>query len=290
LLAVSIMFGANYVAVKKILEVVPRHGWMFWRIVLATLILVPVALRRGRLPRRASIWGALLLASALGVIGNQIMFAEGMALTLPARASVINSMIPLLTLVFAVAARQERLDSRRAVALATALTGTLVLLRADQIVAGGVPDHDMLIGDLLVFGNAATFSAFLVLMRFVVGSVEPMVATAICFVYGCFAIGAYSGAHGAITTESLVLLAQPNVIGWALFAIFGATVVTYLLNAWALSHTHGSQVAFYICTQPIVASILSPHFVEERLGPRFWIAMALVSIAIVVPNIAKITA
>ena len=287
LVLVSLVFGLNYVAVKIIVGVVPRQSWMFWRIAVATACLLPIALWNRRLPRDPKTWFALLGAAALGVIANQIMFAEGMARTMPGHGAVINSLIPVLTLVIAMFAGQERLDPRKALALLFATVGVLVLLHADEMFSGAMPIGASLLGDLLVLGNAATFSAFLVMMRGIGTAIDPLVATAIGFCYGVIAIGGYSAAHGAITTTSFVALFTFPILPWALFAILGATVLTYLLNAWALRHTHSSQVAFYICIQPLVASVVSPQLTGEELGLRFWIAVGLVCLAVVVQSWPK---
>ena len=284
LVLVSLIFGLNYVAVKIIVEAVPRQSWMFWRIAVATAFLLPIALWNRKLPRDPKIWLALLLAAALGVIANQIMFAEGMARTMPGHGAVINALIPVLTLVFAIFAGQEHLDAKKALALLCATSGVLVLLHADEMFQGAMPVGSTLLGDLLVLGNAATFSAFLVIMRKIGNAVDPLVASAIGFCYGVFAIGGYSLAHDAITAASFVQLFTQPVLPWTLFAILGATVLTYLMNAWALRHTHSSQVAFYICIQPLVASVVSPQMTGEQLGLRFWIAVGLVCLAVVVQS------
>lgn len=289
LVLVSLVFGLNYVAVKIIVGAVSRQSWMFWRIAIATACLLPIALWNRPLPRQGRTWLALLAAAALGVIANQIMFAEGMARTMPGHGAVINSLIPVLTLVFAILAGQERIGPRKALALLLATVGVLVLLHADEMFSGAMPEGASLLGDLLVLGNAATFSAFLVMMRVIGKGVDPLVATAIGFCYGVGAIGAYSWAHGAITAESFATLFSLPLLGWTLFAILGATVLTYLLNAWALRHTHSSQVAFYICIQPLVASVVSPQMTGEQLGIRFWIAVGLVCLAVVVQSWPKRT-
>jgi drug/metabolite transporter (DMT)-like permease len=226
---------------------------------------------------------AVLLASALGVIANQIMFAEGMARTLPSHAAVINSQIPLLTLCFAVLARQERFTFAKVLGIVIAISGVLILLRIDELVEGGVPDRRMLLGDLLVLGNATTFSAFLVLMRRIGRDIDPLRATAIGFVFGTVVIGCYSAT--ALSHEGLATLASMPVLPYALFAVLGATVLSYLLNNWALHHTHSSQVALYICLQPVVTTAVSIVQDGHRPEPRFYVAGTLACSGVVVQHV-----
>ena len=221
LLLVSLIFGYNYVAVRKVVAAVEPREWMFWRIAGATLLLVPIAALWSRAPHRKGVIPIVLLASPLGVIANQIMFAEGMARTLPSHAAVINSQIPLLTLCFAVLARQERFTLPKVLGIAVAMSGVLILMRVDDLVQGGVPDHETLLGDLLVLGNATTFSAFLVIMRSIGRDIDPLRATAVGFVFGTVVIGCYSAT--ALDRAGLATLASMPVLPYALFAVLGAT-------------------------------------------------------------------
>lgn len=285
LLLVSLIFGLNYVAVKLILEQVPAATWMAVRIGLATVLLVPIAAltTRRRLPREALRW--LLLAAFLGVGLNQILFAEGMARTDSGHASLINAGIPLFTLFFAVLARQEAFTPAKLLAIATALAGVLVLLRADRILlgeAGGI-DRERVLGDLLVLGNATSFSAFLVVMRHLGRSVDPLRSTAFCFFFGGLMMVPW--VWGDVTAATLDLTLRPGVWPIVVFAVVGATVITYLLNGWALRHTHSSQVALYIYVQPVVATAVSFLLGRERPDLRFFLAAGLVCSGILVQQL-----
>lgn len=284
---VSLIFGFNYVAVKKVVQLTPPAAWMFWRVVLATAFLLPIALRWSRPPTVKGLWPRLVLASFLGVIVNQIAFAEGMARTLPGHGAVINSLIPVLTLAFAVLARQERLDWAKVLAVAVAMTGVLILMRVDDLVRGGVPDHDVLIGDLLVLVNAASFSAFLVLMRTVGRAIDPLRATAFSFLIGCLGIGAWSSAADAVSWQGLESLFAPAIVGYSVFAILGATVLSYLLNNWALRHAHSSQVALYIYLQPVVATSSSMVLTGERPDLRFYLSAVLACSGVLIQNLGR---
>lgn len=269
LLLVSCLYGVNYVATKRVLAEVPAPAWVFYRIALATTLMLPLAALLGAGWPQRSHYKHLALASALGIAINQVLFAEGMARTTPGRSAVINAAIPLLTLFFAVAARQERLMPRKLLAIFVALSGVVVLLKVDTLT-----------GDLLTLGNATCFSAFLVLMRRIGRDVEPLAATSLCFLFGGAWIALWSAS--SLDGPSWQALWGPTVWPWALHAIAGATVLTYLLNNWALRHTASSQVALYIYVQPVVATGLSMLLGLESPSLRFWAGAALVFTGIVI--------
>ena len=75
------------------------------------------------------------------------------------------------------------------------------------------------------------------------------------------------------------MLSAPTV--WlAVYAVLFATVMTYLLNTWALRHTHSSQVALYINVQPLVAATLNAAMGAPLPGHRFFVALVLVAMGL----------
>lgn len=277
LLCVSLLFGVNYVATKRLVGDVAPAAWVLYRIAGGGLLLVALAAIWRRPWPRGGMLLWLGIAGLLGVLLNQILFTEGMARTTPARSAVLNATIPVWTMLLAVRLRQEHLRPSRIVAVLLALGGVLVLLRADRGFEGA---GGTLLGDLLTLANVLCFALFLVLMRALRAGADPVAAAAWFYVIATpFAFGY---AHGAVEPQDLAELTAPGVWPWALHAIAGATVLTYLLNNWALRHTDPSRVALYIPLQPVVATALSIVIGLEAPQARFWIALALVGSALLV--------
>jgi len=271
---VAVIYGLNYVFIKDLLDQVPTtRAWVFIRIATATLLILPIVwLARRPLPPRDT-WWWLLLAAILGVVCNQVLFAEGLQRTTPGHSAVINSAIPVLTLCFAVLAHQEQFTIRKVAAIGVALSGVFILL-AERLTVAGPSLQGSLVGDLLTLGNATSFSIFLVLMRKLGRRVDPLMTTAVCFLFGTVIIGAYGAP--ALDAANVQALLSPTVLPLALFGILACTVLVYFLNNWALHHTHSSQVALYIYLQPVVATGLSMHLGWDDPSPRFYLATALV--------------
>ncbi|GAB4157694.1 MAG: hypothetical protein Fur0037_25520 [Planctomycetota bacterium] len=278
LIAVSLLFGANYVFTKRILEVVPPASWVMIRIAAAAalLLLLAAKLGRGRPPASAVSW--LLVASILGVSLNQVLFTEGLSRTRSEHSAVINACIPTWTLLLAVLFRQERLSWSKALSVAAALAGVLVLMRADELLGAGRTGHPAwmtageVAGDLLTLGNGVSFSLHLLIVRRIGSRVDPWIATALMFAMAALMVPAYSLPRMAF--EDLARIAEPPVLWFALYAVLAATVLTYSLNTWALRHTHSSQVALYINAQPIVAAALGSWFGMPAPDWRFFAAVA----------------
>jgi drug/metabolite transporter (DMT)-like permease len=286
LLTVSLIFGANFVVTKQLLAAVPAQAWIGFRVVAAAALLLPIALwlGRGTVPTRA--WPLLLLASLLGVFGNQALFAEGLARTTSTHSVVLNACIPTWTLLLAAALGQERLTLRKAAAVATALCGVAWLLRVDQMLGSGETlSEQQLLGDALSLCNGFAFALHLVLMRRIGKDVDSYRATGALFLFGLLTVPLYSAP--AMTADNLALATTPPVLWLALFAVLLATVTTYLLNAWALRHTTSSTVALYINAQPLVAAALGPMFDQPAPDARFFVAFLCVAASLVVQSRAQ---
>lgn len=288
LFGVSVLFGLNYVWVKVVLEAVPARAWACYRLLAATAVMVPIALwfdrdRRTEGGRRQWLW--LVPAALLGVTLNQALFALGMEKTTPGHSSVLNTTIPIFTLGIAALVGQERLDAGKVGGIVLALCGVLTLLGVDEWFAadsGAALSDEIVLGDLLILCNCLAFSAFLVLMRRVGRRVPAMTSTALCFVFGLAMLLVWGGS--SLDGESLDAVLHPDVLGYALGAILGATVLTYLVNNWALQHAQSSQVALYIYAQPIVATALSVSMGRDEPGLRFFLAGALVFAGLVMDH------
>jgi len=283
LLTVSILFGGTYVFTKRIVLEVSPAAWVFFRIVAATAALVPLAwwLRRQRDLPNLRLLLLLGVSSLFGVVLNQILFTEGLARTTPAHSSVINACIPIWTLLFAVLAGQERLGPGRVFAIVLALLGVQYLLGLDRLLLGETAETEKgatLLGNLLTMFNGWSFAIHLVFMRRIARNLDPWMTTAVMFLWAVPLIAGYGLPRTTMADLDSVL--HPPILWCALYVVLFATVLTYLLNTWALRHTHSTTVALYINVQPLVATALDAALGAPLPGHRFYIALLLVSAAL----------
>ncbi|MBL8751936.1 MAG: DMT family transporter [Planctomycetes bacterium] len=278
LLLVSLLFGANYPFTKQLLATVPVGAWVVFRIAAAAVLMLPLAawLGRGHPWPRSRHWPLLALASLLGLVGNQVLFTEGLARTTPEHSAVVNACIPMWTLLAAAALGQERLGLGRIAAIVSALAGVSWLLGVDRILFAGASDAGAsLVGDLLTMANGMSFALHLVLLRQVGKGLSPWHTTALMFAFGTPMVACYGGT--SIDAAAIDAVLTPPAAWFALYGIVGCTVVSYLLNTWALRHTHSSQVALYINVQPLVAAAVNAGMGAGLPGHRFFVAFALVA-------------
>ena len=273
LLTVQLLFGINYLTAKLIVTDIGPAAWAALRCVSAFAILLILALiaRRRLPPTRDVLYRGF--CSLFGVILNQALFLEGIARTTVSHAALMCSQIPLFALLFALIGGQERVGWRQGLGFAAGLAGVLILLEADRFRL----DSATLVGDLLNLANAACYGLFVVLSRRVMARNDPLVATAIIFGFGSIGMLLYGGP--ALMRTDLAAVSGGIVMAMV-YAVLGATVITYFLNMWALKRTRATRVALYIFLQPIIAAALGILVLNEALTLRFAVATALVFVAL----------
>lgn len=268
LVLVQVFFGIHYFAAKILVETVDPRAWAVMRVVGAcTLVMAYNLVFVRQHPRERATYARLALYAVFGVVINQVLFVEGLARTTPSHSAIINSLIPIATLGFALLARAERLTARRAASILIAFASVLVLLRVESFRI----ENQLVLGDLLTLGNACSFALFLVLARNEMRRLHPWAATSWLLVFG--AVGILSVGAGSLADVAFSHLPARFFL-WAAYAIVCATVLAYFLNFYALQHVASSTVALFVYLQAPIATLLSVAFLHERLETRFWIAGA----------------
>lgn len=274
LVAVQVFYGVHYLAAKAVTAELPPRGYTALRVWGGTLLLLLLTRAMGlRLPTDRGTLGRLALYSIFGVILNQTLFAEGILRTSPIHSSLINTTIPIATLLIAVLLRRESLTGRRVSALAVGLSGALLVIRpgSEAIDAG------MLAGDLLTWANATSFSLFLVLSKPLLMRIAPISASAMLMVFGSI---------GMIFVGGPVLWNQDwTTIGgstwaWLAYAIVFPTAGAMALQYWALTRVESSFLAFFIYLQPVVATGLAFMILGDSPTPLDWAGAVLIFVAV----------
>jgi drug/metabolite transporter (DMT)-like permease len=270
LLAVQLLFAAHYIASKWILDSISAPAWVAIRVVGAALVLLCIAAVSVReWPRSWMLYARLAGLSIFGIVINQVLFIEGLSRTTPAHSALINTSIPVSTLIIAILLRRESGSPRKFIALGLALSGVLVLL-SEQ---GFDLSSSLVRGDLLCLANATSFSLFLVLSRPIMRSFPPAFTTAMLFAMGSLAVGAYGSSELMAMNWSSV---SSTVWLIAVLVILGPTVGTYFLNNWTLARVDSSLVALFIYLQFVIAAPLSWAVLGDELSWRLIPAAILV--------------
>jgi len=281
LVLVQVFFGAFSVVGKIALREMTPFVLASFRAIFGALLLGLLA-RALAPPEPPPTWRDrrdIALLALFGIVGNQLLFMSGLARTTAVHATLLGVTIPLFTLGLSLGLRRERADIRKALGLALALAGVLLLLD----VRGGRMAGGSLAGDLLVLLNCASYSVFLVLARDVLARRSALSVIASAFRYGAVPILLVGASD--LASFRPAGLSRSAWVALAFIVVF-ATVGSYLLNAWALSRTSPSTTALFIYLQPLVAALLAHAFLGERISSVTLVAAGLIFAGLALPALS----
>lgn len=264
-LAFVVLAGANAIGVRFAL----REMGPFWsasvRFALAGLLLAAymVATRRP-VPRGDRLIGTVLFG----------VFGFGFAYTFlyealkdaPAGTTMLTlAIVPLLTVLLAVAQGIERLRVLGLVGAAIAAVG-IVIVGADQI-SLNVP---ILALALLVAAAACQAEAGIVVRRFPPG--DPVAANAIGMLLGAGMLAVIA----LVTGEAIVVPARPETWLAMAYLIGPGSVAVFVLVLFVLARWTASATSYAFLLFPLVAIVLGGLLLDEPVQPSFLAGGAIV--------------
>jgi drug/metabolite transporter (DMT)-like permease len=267
-LAITLMLGTNYVAVR----VSNRELAPFWgaglRIAMAALLLLSLARVRGlRLPAGralagAVLFGLLVFAALYGLLYRALLFVPA------GMASVLMATVPLMTLLLAVLVGQERFHWRAMLGGAAALAG-IGLVFWEQLRA------DVPLGALLLVLLAAASASLsgIVVKRF--PRSHPIATNAVAMAVGAAVLLAVSG----LLNEPWTLPARSETwaaLAWLILSTSGA----FVLMVWVLQRWSASATSFSTVLQPLVTVAVAAWLVGEQVTLPFLAGAALALIGV----------
>jgi len=279
LLAVQVLFGVNYVVSKMILGYFPPLVWAVIRMALAATVMLSVlsVTRRHLYPKDGwKFYGPLALLSVFGIILNQSLFLLGLKHTTATNSAVLNVLTPVFTMLIMTLRGHERRDAsryRRYFGFFLAFAGVLAIRKIEEIKFS----NETFLGDFLTILNCLSFSIFLTISQKFFQAHDRLWSTAWMFIYATIGIGLMS----AGSWSGFVFPPMTWELGVAIFfAVVGATVLTYFLNAWALTYANPVHVSLGIYIQPVIAALLAWSMFDEKITVRTALSSLLIFVGL----------
>lgn len=160
-----LMWSGNFLIGRGLSDTLPPIALAFWRWLAAGLIVLPFAWR-GLIAHRASIarhWRFLALAGAANVAGYNALIYLALEATPVLNVSLVNSSLPAMIALVALAVAGERLAPIRLLGIAVSMAGVaLILVRGDL---GRLATLRFTLADLWVLWAVANYALYSVMLR-----------------------------------------------------------------------------------------------------------------------------
>jgi drug/metabolite transporter (DMT)-like permease len=258
LIAMVIIWGANYSIVKSALDTVPPLAFNAARLVLASVVFAATLCVRRSAGSHLLRSGHLWRLSLVGNTAYQLLFIVALSRTTAANSALIIGCTPVFVAILSAALGHEHVPPRR-------WAGVLVSAAGIYLVVGrgaGVT-HETLTGDLLMIVAVFCWSAAATIARPLLAREEPIAVTAWSMIIGTllylpFAIGSVRTVHWA---------AVPLAV-WApaVFSGLLALCVSYVIWYTAVQRLGSTRTAIYSNMVPIAGLFVAWAGYGETIG------------------------
>jgi drug/metabolite transporter (DMT)-like permease len=265
LIAEAVLAGGNGVGVRfSNRELDPLWGAGLRFALAAALLAVLMALLRLAPPRGhaavgALLYGALNFGAAFGLAYYALVELHA------GFGQLLLAIVPLATLLLAVAERQERLRAAAAAGAVLAFAGIAIMSQAP--VRDSVPALSLLaaLGSAFCFAQGA-----IVVRRF--PTLHPLTMNAVGMATGAAVLVVLS----ALVGESIAVPERGETWAALAYLVVVGSVVVFGLYVFVLRHWSASRTAYAFAITPIVTVLLSTWLDDEPVGPGLVLGGALV--------------
>ena len=280
-----ICWSGNWVLGRAVRADVPPAGLTFWRAFLASLILLPFALRSGREQWEAykKGWKVVWTFGLLVTAAFQLMVYYGLHFTEATNALLMNATAPLYVIIIARLILGDTVNARQMVGISISFVGAAVLVSRGDLAS--LLHLRFNIGDLWIVLALVVWGLYSTLLRF-----KPKGLSPVNLIFGMSVAGTIM-LLPVYVAETLaghpVHLTAATVGSVAYTAIFASIVALMSFNA-AVERIGPSKAIYFLHLMPVFGALMSFVFLGERLYLYhligFPIALGGVLMATMVPD------
>ncbi|MEE8386345.1 MAG: DMT family transporter [Dehalococcoidia bacterium] len=270
LLALGAIWGASFLFIKVIVDETSSlevaEGRMFFG---ALAVGVVIATRKMPLRRPPALWFKVAVWALVGIVVPFILIAWAEEHIASGTASVLNSSMPLFTMLFAaIFLIEEQLSPARVAGLALGFVGIIILTGGDIY---DLRDSTVL-GQLAVVGAAACYGAGAVYARSLLKKEDPVSLTGGQLVMGTVMVLPVMLVVRVAPDYSLSVEAWLSLLALGVLGT-GIAIIIYLWLVDNVGSVRSSLVTYII---PIVGLFLGWAVLDESIGLNTVLGSALI--------------
>ncbi|XMO88399.1 DMT family transporter [Algibacter sp. AS12] len=247
LFVANVIYGLNYIIAKGIMpHKISPTAFVFVRLACCVVLFWTVKFMFVKEKVERKDLRRLALCGLLGAAANMLFFFHGINKTSPVDASIIMTVTPVLVFIFSFFILKERMTKNKFIGTVIAGIAAIFLIAYGNKAEG----TSSLLGNFLVFCNAACYGLYLVLAKTLMRKYHALTVICWMFLFGLLFVTPFS-IQPIIDTDFAGFTTNTYlVIG---YVVLFTTFSTYLLNLYALNHVMPSVTSSYIYLQPVIS-------------------------------------
>ena len=282
MLVVTMIWGANFVAMKYLIDDIGSFHVALIRISFAALVFGLVLLaRRGAIPRfPRPVWPLLLSVGLFGVVTNQLGISFGTGFLSAGVASMIATSTPIFTALISRVALGEALTRRKLFGISISFCGFMIVL----LYGSGTAEFSVTnaLGLLIGICGPISWAIATVLTKPLMAEYDATIVTGVTTVLGGLMIVPLLATQPGLARELVDLSWQ----GWlAVFvSSFLSVVVAYTIWYRALRTLDPAQLALYVYMVPVFGILFAALVLGEQVTIYLLLGGATILAGVVVVN------
>lgn len=272
LIVAALIWGSSFIAMKVAVMAMAPPLVIFWRMLLGSLLFLPLLLRLRGVRYRKGDWRWLALM-ALFEPGLYFLFeCYALRLTSASQAGMVAAILPLMVAAGAWVFIGERPGARSWWGFSLAVVGVVWLS-----VGGQASEHapNPLLGNFLEFLAMVSAVGYMLLLKRLSATYSPWFLTAVQAVLGCLffspALLIFPLEPRAIPVEAVLAVVYLGSV---------VTIVAYGFYNYGMSRLPASQAGAFVNLIPVCAVGLGWLLLGERFTPQQLLAACLVLLGV----------
>jgi drug/metabolite transporter (DMT)-like permease len=278
---VAVFWAGAFITGKMGVHLLSPLVLTFLRMALATAIIFPIMIyvEKDNWKIRKEDVKYAIATGTVGMIGYHIFFFYALRYTDASKASMINSVNPLLTAVLAAVFLQEKLSPRKIFFIMTAIVGVLLTLSDWNM--NNIIGFNFNIGDILMFMGSVLWAVYAIIVKKVLNRFTPLKLTSYTFLAAAVIIFPFAVPD--------LLRIDISVTGWMPFmavlymAVF-PSVLGYTIQQMAIKELGAARTALFINLVPVISTIFAVIFLGEKLFMLNIVSGALIIFSVIMFN------
>lgn len=261
MISANLIFGLNSPISRTLMpEILSPYTLTFFRMSGGLLIFWMISLfcKREHVPAKDILM--LFFASFFALTFNQLPFFIGLSMTSPIDASIVVTMLPIITMLLAALIIKEPITLMKAIGVLIGASGALILVFSSHIVHVGKSNFW---GNLIVLIGVASFAIYLTVFKNLISRYSPVTVMKWMFLFStvtCFPFFYKPLMH---TDFSLLTSGTYWRIG---YMVIFATFLGYLLIPIGQNTLRPTTLSMYNYLQPVVASFVAVFIGIDTFG------------------------
>lgn len=284
LLGMAVLWGASWPAGKILAQAATPMTAAAWRFSVAcAALLVWLIIANKGLPKLSvkQVLG-MVLGGAVGVFAYAYFFMFGLQTVPAGRSSMVVTLNPVLTTLFAALIFGERFNRSIAVGMVLAFVGGIVVITHGhplKLFAGELGQ-----GELMLLGCAVAWSSYTLLGKKLLQGVPALTATTYT---SCAGLALLWAAALVFEPAQSVMALRGDVYGAIAFLGLGATVLAYVWYFKGVEALGAGTAASYISLVPVFGVLSSVLVLGETTDSSLLLGGAIAVAGVVMMNRAR---